>query len=366
VKLLQELKYNMISVRQLLFVFIVIVSSPAIRLFPKYASDVAAQAGWLSALPSLGTLLLTVFVLNSFINKYDSKSLGEIIEIIMGKTLGKLLLFIYLIWAIILTALYLRYDVERLVSSIYPNMSLPLFSIVTLILVYYCLQSGFTVIARMSEIIMPIIVCFILALSALLIPFVRIDNIGPIYYNDIIPIFKGSFASMSVVSFLFYFFFLSENVSNKSNFKKLAVKTCVYIIIGLTFMQLVTIGTLGSSVAKRLPVPYVVAVKQISVLDIIENVEAIVVAVWMLSDFVFISALTVITLNIIKSIFNLEDTNHLLKVFLILTYYLSMGLGASRFQIEDFSTAVLIPVMQILCIIVPSVLFIIGKIRSKI
>ena len=203
-----------ISVRQLFFVFTIIISSPATRIIPRDAAAKAAQAGWVSPIVCIVPFILLIFIIDSIMKKYEGQSMSEIINTIMGKYLGGLIQVIYLLWAVLLLALYMRYYVERLTSSIYPNINNNVLLLLSLIPIAYMLRSGFTVIARMSEILLPFIGLMLVMLSFFLLPKVRPDTVLPVYFNDIVPIVKASFASTGILSYLFLLFFLSDKLVN--------------------------------------------------------------------------------------------------------------------------------------------------------
>ena len=95
-------------------------------------------------------------------------------------------------------------------------------------------------------------------------------------------------------------------------------------------VNFIVIGVLSSSLARRVSVPVLTVVKQISLMDIVENIEAIVVAIWIFADFTLITTLLVIVLNLIKSIFNLSDTKPLINILAVLIYYLSLGISLKK------------------------------------
>ena len=355
---------NKISVRQLFFVFTILVSSPATRFLPKYAAAKAAQAGWLSPVVCIVPFLLLLLIIDSLLNKYEGKSMSEIMVTLMGKYLGNLLLVIYLFWAVWLLALYTRYYVERLTSSIYPTVNNNVLIILTLVPIAYMLRSGFTVIARMSEILLPFIGTMLVLLSIFLLPAVRSDNLLPVYYNDIIPIIKASFSSTAIFGYIFLLTFLGGGLVNLKSFRTFGYIGAFVNISSLVLLMLITIGVLGSSVTERAPMSVLVTVKQITLQDTIENIEAIIVAIWIFADFTLISTFFVVTLNIVKSIFKLSDTKYLINIYAVLVYFLAMGICSSKFELEAFSNTVLLPLNISLGYGIPIVLYILSKLKK--
>ncbi len=355
---------NKISTRQLFFIFTIIFSSPATRFLPKYAAAKAGQAGWLSPIMSIIPFIVIILVIDSILKKYKDQSMAEIITNVFGKYLGKLILMLYLLWTFYVTAMFTRFYVERLTGSIYPNINNNILIILTFIPIAYILRSGYTVIARMGEIVLPFIGTALFLLALFLLPSVKVDNILPVYFNDIMPMLKGSLSSTGVIAYLFPLFFLSDNLVNLKSLRKFGYISVAVNIMSIILVDFVTIGVLSSSVTRRSPTPVLSVVKQISILDTIENIEAIVVAIWIFTDFILISTCFTILLKLIKSIFKLSDTKPLINTLAILIYYLSMGVSINKFELDEFSDKLIIPINLVMGFGFPIILFIMSKFKK--
>lgn len=353
-----------ISVKQLLFIFTIIISSPATRIIPKDAAAKAAQAGWVSPIICVVPFIALILIIDSIMKKYEGQSMSEIIASIMGNFLGRLMLVIYLLWALMLLALYMRYYVERLTSSIYPNVDNKEMLFLTLIPIAYMLRSGLTVIARMSEILLPFIGLMLVMLAAFLFPKVRVDTILPVYFNDIVPMWKASFSSTAILAYLFLLFFLSDKLVNLKSFKKFGYIAAYVNISSLMLVNFITIGVLGSSVVERSPMPVLSVVKQVSILETIENIEAIIIAIWIFADFTLISTFFFVILNMVKSLFKLSDTKPIINILVILLYFLSLGICSDKFELEAFFEKVAVPLNIILGYGFPIILFILSKLKK--
>lgn len=353
-----------ISVKQLLFVFTIIVSSPATRFFTKYAAAKARQAGWVSPVVCILPFIALILMIDSILKRYKDMSMSDIINTVFGKYLGMLINIIYLLWTVWLLAMYTRYYSERLTSSIYPNINGNVLLILLLIPVAYMLRSGFTVIARMSEVLLPFIGAMLVMLSAFLVGNVRAENILPVYFNDIVPVINAGSAAVGILAYLFLMFFLSDKIVNLKSFRTFGYIAAYVNISSLILLTFITIGVLGSSVTKRAGMPVLTVVKQISLLDTIENIEAIIVAIWIFADFTLISTFFVIALNLIKSIFRLTDIKPLINTLVALIYFLSMGMCNNKFELEEFSNKLLIPMNIILGYIFPTVLFVLTRLKK--
>ncbi len=353
-----------ISVKQLLFVFTIIVSSPATRFLPKYSAVAAAQAGWLSPLISTIPFLMLIFIIDSLMKDHKDQSMADIICKVMGKPLGKLFVLVYLLWTVWLSALYLRYYTERLTSSIYTTLNNNVIIALTLIPIAYMLRSGFTVIARMSEVLLPFIGAMLVMLSIFLLPKVRLDNVLPVSVNDIVPMLKASLSSTSILAYLFLLFFLSDKLVNKKSFKTFGYIAAYVNISSIMLVNFICIGVLGYTITRRAPMPVLITVKQISLMDTIENIEAVIIAIWIFADFTLISSTFVVMLNLIKSLFKLSDTRFLINILAVLLYFLSQGISLTKFELEEFSNTLVIPINISLGYCFPLILLLVSKLRK--
>lgn len=357
---------NKVSVKQLIIVIVVMIISPTVRFLPAYAAKHAAEAGWVTPWAAMPPVIVTIYFIHGIFKKYQDKNAAEVVKDILGKYVGTAALIVHFIWLLLLCSFFIRFSAERLVSSIYPNVDINLFIIITIMVISYIIRSGETSIARMGEILLPILLIVIAFIMLLLLPNIRADALLPISFSDTIPIIKGSFGTLSVFGYLFVIFFFSENIVGKQNTKKLFIKGTIVLQIMIFMVLFTAFGILGSSVIVRAPIPFLVTVKQISIADTIENFESVVVATWMLSDALLISTFFIILLNIAKGIFKLSDTKNFINIFAILLYLLANGIAKSRLELDIFAITVLISINIVIGYGTPALLFIVGKLRHKI
>jgi spore germination protein (amino acid permease) len=290
----------------------------------------------------------------------------DIYNDITGRFIGKLLAVIHLIWLVMLTALYVRYFAIRLVGSVYPNVSIEIFIISMLAVIAYTLRNGITVLARFNEITFPLLTGVFYMLILLMLPNIKFNFLTPVSYRSILPVFEGSVGTIGILAYFTFLFIIGDKINNKEKIKKAGVSVALFTLATLMSLIGATLGTFSYSVTQRTRLPFLIAVKQISLFNTIEKIESIVVAFWVLSDFVLISFFIICTLHILKSMFKLSDTKPVINIYLILMYFLSMFLAKSVFEMERLSINLFIPGNIAIGIMLPVVIFIIGKIRKKV
>ncbi|NLO37908.1 MAG: GerAB/ArcD/ProY family transporter [Ruminiclostridium sp.] len=346
--------------------FMITIFSPAVRLVPSYCAQRANQAAWLSPLPAIALFSLLVLVWQSIYKKQGDKTMMDIYCDITGKIPGVILTVFYLIWLILLIALYVQYSSFKFVVSVYPNMSVSIFSISLLAGIAYTLRCGLTTLARLGEIVHPALVGVFIVLVILMLPNLKQDMLMPISYRSILPVLEGSVSIIGLVSYFSFVFILGDRINNKQAIRKTGLQTAVFFVIVFTVLIAITIGTFSSSVVARTQLPFLIAVKQISLFNTLEKIESIVVAIWVASDFVLISLFSLCALHIMKLLFNLSNTKHLISIFLVMIYIISAFFSDNLFELQKLSEILFLPGNILMGFIIPIFIFVIGKIRKKV
>lgn len=316
---------NKISMRQVLLMCVTVEFSPTVRLVGGYAAQAAKQAGWISGILSFIPILILLFILRAFCKKnYKEAHFMYIIRDIMGNIPGRIIIVIYFIWLVLLWSFYIRHFAERIAGTILPNVHISIFIIAVLIIAAIVLGSGITILARMNEVIILVIIFTMYASFLFSLPLVKIQNITPVYFTDILPGFSGSMVLWALYGYLIVFFFFGNQINDKEKLFKLGMYKAVILVISNTLLIIFTIGSLGFSLTARLPRSTFVWIRQISVFGVVERIESIVVEIWIMADFMIISVFAYAILCIIKDFFNLNSYKPLVIPCMVWGYFLSM------------------------------------------
>lgn len=355
-----------ISCRQAILLFIFASGSPAVRLFPEQTAKIAKQAGWLAPLVSSAAFVLLAFIISKIFKGYKDANLADIYYDVMGVFAGKIIISIYLLWVLLLLALYVRYYAERLVASIMPDASLSFFAISMLILIFFVLRGGLVSIARFSEFFFFLFAIIVYLLFFLSLPDLRMKNLFPISGIDILPIFKSSYVMFGIWVYFLYVFFFGDQINDKEHIMKFGLQGALFLGISTMIVIIQTLGSLGPTVVERMLLPYFVSVKHISLLETVERLESVIIAFWIMADFIIIWFFSYIALKLAKSLFNLSESRLLVTPLVIFAYIFSLYLAKNRFELETFSSGIGLPINIMLGFVFPLVLLIVGKIRKKV
>jgi len=355
-----------ISIRQAIFILLTLNYTPTIRLIPSYAAQRAKQASWLSPIVTFILLVMLVQVWQAIYRKYRNDTLMEIFRDIAGPVAGTVILVVYLVWMVVLSALYVRYFAMRLVGAIYPNAEISIFIISMLAVIIYTLNFGLPALARFNEVIFPFLVFVFFLLFLMMIPNFRTDFLTPVTARSIWPIIEASVASTGIVAYFSFIFIFGDRINNKESIGKVGFRMAVFLAVMQIIVIVSILCTFSHRIAQRTQLPYLTAVKQINVFNIFEKVESIVVSIWVLSDFMIICFFIMCILSMLKSFFRLSDTRPLTSIYVIFLYLLSMIMANNVFEMERLSEKIALPANILLGFVIPAAMFVIGKIRKKV
>lgn len=355
-----------ISVRQAVILFLMMTMSAGIRLFPQLTARYAEKAGWLTPVIAMIPMVLLIYIINSFFQKNKDGNLSDVFYNVLGQVIGRIVVFLYLIWISMLLTLYVRYYSERILSSMMPSTANYFLIIVMLILVFIGAKSGIVTIARMNEIFLGIFLIVFLFTFFLSIPQIKYNNLMNVSYLDIWPVTKTSYSIFSIWGYLLFIFFFGDKINNKEKVKHFSFRGTLVLFVFSTLLLIMSIGTLGPTLASHMSIPYFVVVKNISIFGTIERIESVLLAIWVISDFVVITVLTFIIASMLKSIFKLKETKSIITPIIIFAGIGALFFFKNRFELEAFSNKIALPTNIIFEFIIPFLIFGIGKLRKKI
>ena len=355
-----------ISVRQAMILFIILFFAPAIRYIPLYAAEQAKQAGWLSAFFAFAGGMIYTAVWWVFLKKYEKQSFVDIIKDIMGKILGNIIVVIYFLWVTIMLAYNLRMYAHRMISTVMTGVDTVVIIAVMLLIVAYVLRNGLIPLAKMGELIIIALFIIFFILNLFILPEIDVQHFLPITYKDIFPAFTGSFAMFAVFSYNILLMLFNDKIDHKGEFKRLSTKTMIIVSSLALMVTLIPLGVFGYSILVKMPIPYLTAMSQISLFNIIERVESGVIVFWVFSDFILASVFIYTALHILRLSFNLINMKPYLNTYILGIFFLSLIIASSGMELKQFSLNILTPWNIVMGFFLPMLIFGIGKLRKKV
>ncbi len=355
-----------ISIKQLIIILLIAISSPLIRVIPKNISTVAKDGSILTPLFIIIPFLILIYVLNTLINKSGEKSLQDVYIKIFGKVLGKTILFFQAIWIFILLGVYIRYFADRFASSILIFTPLYFFSSTLLVVTFIIVRNKLEYFARAIEVFSLLFSIIIGLLSLILLLYVDIHNIYPLTVFDALDSLKSTPLLFGIVSYITYMFYLGEDISNKQDFKKYTKYLTSRVVLFSLFVTLATVGIFGYKLTGQFNLPFFMFLKNIKIFNFIERFESIFLSFWFVTDFTIVALLVYILTRLIKKVTNIKYSKTTTTPIIFGAFIFSSYLVTSIFELYEFSQKFLLYINIGFQFVLPIIALIVGKLRKMV
>ena len=360
-----------ISRRQFTATAFVAVLSPLIRRFPRILAQTAGRTAWLSAL--LAALPAAAVVAAAYLLFRRKRSYGEVLTDALGRLPGRAVILLYTLWLLFYTGFLLRSGAERFVSTVYPGAAAPLFIIVAALLCALAAAGRLKTIARTAMVFRPLLLTVLVLALLLTVKDLDLSLLVPVTGADAVPNGYAALQTVNVLSVVCYMAFLGDRVEARLRLRDFVPWLAVMLsLIGA--MAACCIGLFGPELTAKLRYPFFMLVRDVSLLGSLERVEPVVIALWVFSDFIFLSLLLHIAAGNLRECFGLTASKvsgkpggrwpALLCAALAAAAGLLVGRDAESFS---FLSETLVPLLSaVFVFVLPIPAAVIGLLRGRI
>jgi len=270
--------------------------SPAVRLLPGLTASLAGRAAWLSPLPAYAVMVAHVFMTSHIMgSRGEGEGFGEIILRTLGPALGRAVLALFAIWLAFYSGFLLRSSSERFVTTIFTRTRPWIFTLVMFAAVLMGGMGRVSPLGRLAELFRAIFAVVFIIVLALDLPNVSLEELFPVTGGDVGGILRAAVAGLDVAGIAVYFTFLEGHTQKQRGRSAVFIMNFALLTLLVMAMIGVVVASFGPQLASKFSLPFFVMIKDIHILDSFQRVEAVVIALWVVSDFVLISALLMIT-----------------------------------------------------------------------
>lgn len=268
----------------------------------------AKQDVWIAI--SAGFLLSIPFMLcySYIIIQNNEKDFIKQLENLFGKTISKIMLSLFLWYALDLGALVLRNFSEFIQVVSFPETPQYYIILPMGFICIWAVRSGIHVIGRWSVFTAPLLILLILFMLLLSIPSMQPDNMLPMLYEGWKPIIDDGFNVFSfpfAETVLFLFILPSLDKKNKSAAAYITGSLIAFLLITLASVR--NIMVIGRQTVQMIYFPSYAAVGIIDVANVIQRIEVLVSTSFMFGGFLKISLCLYVVCKCLAGIFNEND-----------------------------------------------------------
>jgi spore germination protein KB len=262
----------------------------AIYIVPTIMGREAERDMWISPIWASSMGYLSVYLAYRLNKIYSGMSFIEYIEKILGRFLGKILGFFYLLFLLQNSGNFLRQYAEFTIAAFLQNTPLVVVISCLTLLCAFAVHGGVEVLGRLAQLYNPLFIFPFLIMVVLLLSDFDPGNMLPIFRHGITPSLRGAivpglgwFTEFFVLSFLFPFLADREKGIKWGMISVLAV-TLTMIIANLTILFL-----FGGPMASSYLYPVFEAARYVRVGEFFEHLEAFIIVVFVAGIFIKIS-----------------------------------------------------------------------------
>ncbi|WP_167577617.1 endospore germination permease [Ammoniphilus sp. YIM 78166] len=240
---------------------------------------------WLSVIWGSLAGFLTIYLAWKLHLIHPNKTLTQYMNLIVGKTLGKILGFVYSSYYLIITGIALRQYSEMVVGAFLNRTPIYILMGSIMLACSLAVRGGLEVIARLSDMLVPILILMWVIVVVLLIPEMNIQNILPVMENGIMPSLKGALIAQQFFALFFFLPFILPFLSDQKRSLQWGFYSVLAVMVTLTVTSLATLFLFGNITGSFL-YPVMSAVRYIQYADFFENLESVVMAIWIGGSFI--------------------------------------------------------------------------------
>lgn len=330
----------------------------AFLIIPMVSIHTANSGAWAAFLVSvLPTILLAYLYI--YIVKNSSRPFPATLEEHLGKVVGKILGFLYILVFLFSTIFSITYFTALISSSIVPDTPLSVYIAALLLASYYALKTGMENVARVIEIV--IILGFIPALILVLLGILQSPNLSALVpvidapYSDIAgTIVRAFFLSSELIAVLTLAFF-----SNDRNRISRPVNWVVVTYAGLiTLTTAAILMNFGPNYTNHISFPTLKLVRSIKVSDFIQNIDIVLICVLILGTFTAMTVKWFLACYSMQQVFGLRDYRFLAAPSSVAVGIGALMLGKNIVAIQLIVHHILPYVYGVFFVLIPFMLFI--------
>jgi spore germination protein (amino acid permease) len=341
--------------------------SPLIRILPHASVILAGHTAWLSVVPAtVIAVLYQCFVWHFLKYSQPGDNLYTVSVKSLGNVGGKIFAVICVLWFLFYSGFLARSAAERLLSSVYQNGTAPLFILVTLFVAVVSSSGSTNALVRTGELFLPIIVVVFAFVILAALKDTKVEYLLPVTYMDTGKILLGAIPIIDVISLQVFFTFLTGGIKDREKLKGASVKWMLFEMLCIFGVMIVTIGFCSTDLTLKFQNPFFMVIRNISLFGIFERIEAIIIAVWILTDFMLIASLLMIIGEIMKYVTKSEKRRPFTIASGIISAFVALFMVSNAFDLQSFNDLYVPAINLTFSFVIIPIVLLIGLLRGKI
>jgi len=278
-----------ISSRQATFLMITLIFATVILFVPGVTAKHAGQDAWISIILAIGAGLLIARLVTALGLRFPDKTIFEYPGEILGRWPGKLVGLIYIWWFLHGNGEIIRQYGELMTTAFMPDTPIIVFHLAVVAMAAYAVRNGLEVFTRANEIFLPLMLGSIIILFIFSINNMDFSRLLPVLDAEAADIVKGAVAPLFWFGQIAAITTVIPYLNKPREAHRVAVVT---VLVTGCFFLLAVVGVLvifGPHHPATYIFPVLNGARIISIANILERLEPVIMAIWIAGGFVKIS-----------------------------------------------------------------------------
>ncbi|MFL0498777.1 GerAB/ArcD/ProY family transporter [Priestia megaterium] len=351
-----------------LFILMVLFELGSALLVP-LAMD-AKQDAWLAILLGMIVSFVLLLVYHKIYWYYPDLLPTEYVQKILGKVMGSVLSFLYLLYFMYDASRVLRDFGEMLLTFAYPETPLFIANALLILVIIYTVRKGIEVIARSGELLF--IFLYILAIAGFILivssGLIDVTNLQPVLEEGLLPVLKVVFTQTLYFPFteVIVFTMILPYLNNPKKAKVTMLCATGLSGINLVITMLINVSVLGVNLTARSQFPLLSTVQTIQVADFLERLDVFFMLALVIGIFFKISVLFYATVIGTANLFKIKSPSRLSYPLGLVVLFMSITI-ASNFQehLHEGLKVVMFVLHIPLFVIIPPLLLLVAFLKNR-
>ncbi len=278
------LERGKISCVQTFYLLVVLVSATAVIFLPAITAEAAGRDAWMA--PLLATLpgIFLALVISALGKRFPGQTLIQYLQAALGSWPGRAAGLLYLFYFLHTNGIIIREFGELMTAIVLPRTPPLVFHVLILLLCAWAVREGLEVLARVVELTFPFMIFLFTAAILLTAGDMKLGNLFPVLENGLKPIIKASLPPIGWRGEIILLAMFLPYLARPEAGGRCAVVAVLFIGLILTADAAANTLVFGPTVA-RLTFPTFTLVRQVSIANFLERIDAVLVALWVLGMF---------------------------------------------------------------------------------
>lgn len=355
-----------INPRQLAWLLVPVILGTSILYLPSMMIREAMNDAWLSVVFITAVAVVPAVVFATLGLRFPGKTIVQSAEVLLGKWPGKVIGALYTGFFLHINAIVIREFGEFLTTAWFrPETPFIVFHISITLVSAIMVASGLEVTARVTEMLLPWYLFAIVAILVMAAPEMRLEHLLPVAREGLAPIVRGAYpAAVFFHETMVALMFIPYVTEPRKAMGKIVMALLVAGTVQLGVI-IVILGIFGVKESGRLLFPFNTAARYISLADVLERIDVLMIPIWVAGGFLKISVFLYCAVLAAAQTLGLRTYRPLVIPAALLLVILSLLVAKDTAELSDLITRIAPPYYLTIMIGLPLVLLLLSFITGR-